>query len=71
MILKEGIEAVIIAIPTLNHKKLKDIYNVAIREKVQTIKIVPRIYGFDTPDLNLNLSKISALKILSDVRRWR
>ena len=53
MIVQEEIEAVIIAIPTLNHKKLKDIYNVAIREKVQTIKIVPRIYGFDTPDLKL------------------
>jgi FlaA1/EpsC-like NDP-sugar epimerase len=53
VILKERIEAVIVAIPTLNHKKLKDIYNVAIREKVQTIKIVPRIYGFDTPDLRL------------------
>ena len=53
MILKEGIEAVIVAIPTLNHKKLKDIYNVATREKIQTIKIVPRIYGFDTPDLKL------------------
>jgi FlaA1/EpsC-like NDP-sugar epimerase len=52
-ILKERIEAVIIAIPSLNHKKLKDIYNVAIREKVQTIKIVPRIYGFDTPELKL------------------
>ncbi len=53
MISKEGIEAVIVAIPTLNHKKLKDIYNVATREKIQTIKIVPRIYGFDTPDLKL------------------
>jgi FlaA1/EpsC-like NDP-sugar epimerase len=53
VILKERIDAVIIAIPTLNHKKLKDIYNVAIQEKVQTIKIVPRIYGFDTPDLKL------------------
>ncbi|MBS1238656.1 MAG: UDP-N-acetylglucosamine 4,6-dehydratase / UDP-4-dehydro-6-deoxy-2-acetamido-D-glucose 4-reductase [Deltaproteobacteria bacterium] len=52
-ILKEKIEAVIIAIPTLNHKKLQNIYSVAIREKVQTIKIVPRIYGFDKPDLNL------------------
>ncbi|MBA4391598.1 MAG: polysaccharide biosynthesis protein, partial [Syntrophus sp. (in: bacteria)] len=53
MISKEGIEAVIVAIPTLNHKKLKDIYNIATREKIQTIKIVPRLYGFDTPDLKL------------------
>jgi FlaA1/EpsC-like NDP-sugar epimerase len=59
-IVQEGIEAVIIAIPTLNHKKLKDIYNVAIQEKVKTIKIVPRIYGFDTPDLRL--------KSLEDIR---
>jgi FlaA1/EpsC-like NDP-sugar epimerase len=60
VIVEEGIEAVIIAIPTLNHKKLRDIYNVAIQEKIQTIKIVPRIYGFDTPDLRL--------KSLEDIR---
>jgi FlaA1/EpsC-like NDP-sugar epimerase len=53
LISKERIEAVIIAIPTLNHKKLKNIYNVAIRGKVPTIKIVPRIYNFEKPDLNM------------------
>ena len=53
MIAKEAIEAVIVAIPSLSHKKLKEIYDVATRANVGTIKIVPRIYNFDTPDLNL------------------
>ena len=53
LIVKEKIEAVIVAIPTLNHKKLKDIYEVATQERMSTIKIVPRIYDFDKPDLNL------------------
>ncbi len=53
LIVKEKIEAVIVAIPTLNHKKLKNIYEVAIQGRVPTIKIVPRIYDFDKPDLNL------------------
>jgi FlaA1/EpsC-like NDP-sugar epimerase len=53
IISEQGIEAVIVAIPTLNHKKLKDIYEVAKKANVDTIKIVPRIYDFDTPDLNL------------------
>jgi FlaA1/EpsC-like NDP-sugar epimerase len=53
MIENERIEAVIVAIPALNHKKLKDIYDVARKANVHTIKIVPRIYGFDKPDLKL------------------
>jgi FlaA1/EpsC-like NDP-sugar epimerase len=46
-------EAVIIAIPSLNHKTLKGIYNLAKEYKVNTIKIVPRIYDFHKPDINL------------------
>jgi FlaA1/EpsC-like NDP-sugar epimerase len=53
LIVKEKIEAVIVAIPTLNHKKLKDIHDIATQGKVPTVKIVPRIYDFDKPDLNL------------------
>ena len=54
------IEAVIIAIPSLNHKALKTIYNTAKKQKVSTIKIVPRIYNFDKPDINMkNLEDIS------------
>ena len=48
-----SIEAVIIAIPNLNHKMLRKIYNVAKKEKVPIVKVVPRIYDFDRPDINL------------------
>lgn len=46
-------EAVIIAIPSLDHKTLKGIYNAAKEAEVDTIKIVPRIYDFHRPDINL------------------
>ncbi len=64
-VLKEAIaknraEAVIIAIPSLNHKTLREIYNSAKECGLQTIKIVPRIYDFHRPDINLkNLEEIS------------
>lgn len=48
-----GIEAVIIAIPRLNHMKLKEIYDVVKSANINAIKIVPRIYDFEKPDLNL------------------
>ncbi len=53
-------EAVIIAIPSLNHKSLRNIYNAAKESKVAAIKIVPRIYDFHKPDINLrSLEEIS------------
>lgn len=55
-----GVEAIIIAIPALNHKFLKDFYEAAKEANVGTIKIVPRIYDFHKPDINLkNLEDIS------------
>jgi FlaA1/EpsC-like NDP-sugar epimerase len=45
--------AIIIAIPSLNHKILKDVYDSAKKLNIDTIKIVPRIYNFDKPDINL------------------
>jgi len=52
-------EAVIIAIPSLNHKSLMNIYKLAKDYKVDTVKIVPRIYDFHKPDINLkNLDDI-------------
>jgi FlaA1/EpsC-like NDP-sugar epimerase len=53
MIVKQGIEAVIVAIPSLNHKLLREMYNSARKMKIEDIKIVPRIYDFDRPDINL------------------
>lgn len=46
-------DAVIIAIPSLNHKILRNIYNTAKDCQVDTIKIVPRIYAFQKPEINI------------------
>jgi FlaA1/EpsC-like NDP-sugar epimerase len=52
-------EAVIIAIPRLDHKALRRIYNAVKAADVKTIKIVPRIYDFHKPSVNLkNLEDI-------------
>ena len=56
---KYGVKAVIIAIPSLNYKSLREIYNSARESNINTIKIVPRIYDFHKPDVNLkNLEEI-------------
>jgi FlaA1/EpsC-like NDP-sugar epimerase len=47
------VEAVIIAIPTLNHKALRKIYDTATRANIETIKIVPGIYDFGRPDVGI------------------
>jgi FlaA1/EpsC-like NDP-sugar epimerase len=57
---KNKVEAFIIAIPSLNHKVLKSIYSQARECGVSTIKIVPRIYDFHRPEINIkNLEEIS------------
>ena len=59
VISKGSIEAVIIAIPSLNYKLLRTIYSTARECGVKTIKIIPRIYDFHKPYLNLkNLEDI-------------
>ena len=59
VISRYGIESVIIAIPSLNYKLLRTIYNTARKFGVKTIKIIPRIYDFHKPYLNLrNLEDI-------------
>ena len=60
IISKHKIEAVIIAMPSINHQVLRKIYNSAKKSKVDTIKIVPRIYDFYIPDINI--------KYLEDIR---
>ena len=60
IVLKYSAEAVIVAIPSLNHQTLKGIYSLAKECGVRTVKIVPRIYDFQRPDVNLkNLEDIS------------
>jgi len=57
--------SVIIAIPSLNHKVLQDIYRSAKDCNLKTIKIVPRIYDFHRPDINLkNLEEISIADLI-------
>ncbi|PKL52509.1 MAG: polysaccharide biosynthesis protein [Nitrospira bacterium HGW-Nitrospira-1] len=50
---KYAIEAVIIAIPSLNHKDLRRMYDDARECGIKTIKIVPKIYDFHKPDINI------------------
>jgi FlaA1/EpsC-like NDP-sugar epimerase len=60
VIREQNVQAVIIAIPTLNHQLLRKLYNGAQKAGVKNIKIVPRIYDFSQPDINL--------KKLEDIR---
>jgi FlaA1/EpsC-like NDP-sugar epimerase len=53
VIQQNAIEAVIIAIPSLNHRVLRDMYNTCVKMNIRSIKIVPRIYDYDKPDINL------------------
>jgi len=56
-----GIEAVIIAIPSLDYKALRRIYDAAKEAKVETVKIVPRIYDVHKPEINLK--KLEEIRI--------
>jgi FlaA1/EpsC-like NDP-sugar epimerase len=47
------VEAVIIAIPRLNHQTLRKFYDSAKKADIKTIKVVPRIYDFSRPDVNM------------------
>jgi len=44
-------DAVVIAIPSLNYKNLRRIYDLALKSNVKTIKIVPDIYAQQTPGI--------------------
>ncbi|MDX9713906.1 MAG: nucleoside-diphosphate sugar epimerase/dehydratase [Dissulfurispiraceae bacterium] len=59
IIAKTHAEAVIIAIPSLNHKTLKDIYGFSKKCGINDVKIVPRLYDTQHPGINLkNLEEI-------------
>ncbi|MFH2042485.1 MAG: polysaccharide biosynthesis protein, partial [Acidobacteriota bacterium] len=45
------VEGVLLAIPTLNHQKLRDLFYAAKKAGVSDIKIIPRIYNFNRPDI--------------------
>ena len=60
VIATERIEAVIIAIPSLDHKELRKLYEAARKSQVSDIKVIPRIYNFNKPELNVKgLEEIS------------
>jgi FlaA1/EpsC-like NDP-sugar epimerase len=60
VISKYSVQAIIIAIPRLNHKTLRNLYDIANKASIKTIKIVPRIYDFSRPDVNMkSLESIS------------
>ncbi len=60
-----SVSSVIIAIPKLNHKKLKEIYLMAKSSNVNEVKIVPRIYDFNCPKINLkSLEEISLADLI-------
>ncbi len=44
-------EAVVIAIPSLNYKELRKIYDFALKSNVKTIKIVPDMYSQQKPGI--------------------
>lgn len=52
-VLKLKAEAVIIAIPSLNYKKLRNIYDMVKLSKVKTVKIVPSMYMQHKPEINI------------------
>lgn len=62
---KLSVKAIIIAIPAMNHKKLKEIYMIAKKSNIHNVKIVPRIYDFHQPHISLkSLEDISIEDLL-------
>ena len=68
-ILQHNVQAVIIAIPTLNHQLLRRLYNGTKKAGAQVIKIVPRIYDFSQPEINLK--KLEDISIEDLIGRQR
>lgn len=65
MIKKLSIKAVVVAIPTLNHKNLREIYMAAKRFNIHETKIVSRMYDFHHPQISLkSLEDISIEDLL-------
>jgi FlaA1/EpsC-like NDP-sugar epimerase len=65
IIRKYNIKGMIVAIPSLNYKLLRNIYERAQESNIDTIKIVPRIYDFHKPELSMKkLEDISIEDIL-------
>ena len=60
-----GAEAVIIAIPSLDQKTIRGIYNSASEIGLRTIKIIPRMYDLSRPEVRLkNLETIKIEDLL-------
>lgn len=61
IIRKLDAEAVIIAIPSLNYKLLRRIYDSARELNIRSIKVIQRIYDFNKPDIGLK--KLEEIRI--------
>ena len=65
-----SIEAIIIAIASLTHRELTGIYISAKKFGVKTIKIIPKIYNFEKPEISvkkledINIEDLLARKIV-------
>ena len=47
------IQSLIIAIPSLDHKKLRKLYEAAKQAAVEEVKVIPRIYNFQRPEISI------------------
>ncbi len=45
LVKKLGVEALIVAIPSISHLKLREIYDLAKKLGIKTLKVIPRLYG--------------------------
>jgi FlaA1/EpsC-like NDP-sugar epimerase len=61
IIKKHEVEAIIIAIPSINYKRLQEIYLQAKKSVVNIIKIVPKMYKIEKPETNVK--KLEDIKI--------
>jgi len=50
---ENNIESLIIAIPSLDHKDLRNLFEAAKLANIEEIKVIPRIYNFQRPEINL------------------
>ena len=64
---QHNVKAVVVAIPSLNFKLLRNLYETAKESNVDTIKIVPRIYDFHRPEINMK--KLEDISIEDILRR--
>ncbi len=61
-IVQYDVQAIIVAIGSLHHSKLKEIYRIARKRGVKQLKIVPHFYGLDE-GLRININALEDIKL--------